>query len=74
MVRLCVIKQARLEVICILLSFATHHNMELHKMDVKCSLSFATHHNMKLHKMDVKCSFLNDIINEEVFVKQPPSF
>ncbi|RDY10489.1 hypothetical protein CR513_04985, partial [Mucuna pruriens] len=55
MVRLCVIKQARLEFILILLSFAAHHNM-------------------RLHQMDFKCAFLNGIINEEDFVKQPPSF
>ncbi|RDX80227.1 putative mitochondrial protein, partial [Mucuna pruriens] len=48
-------KNARLEAICILLSFATHHNM-------------------RIHQLDVKCIFLNGIINEEVFVKQPPNF
>ncbi|RDX91272.1 Copia protein, partial [Mucuna pruriens] len=37
-------------------------------------LSFASHHNMRLHQIYVKCAFLNDIINEEVFVKQPPGF
>ncbi|RDX96797.1 hypothetical protein CR513_20511, partial [Mucuna pruriens] len=37
MVRSCVIKQARLEVIRIFLSFASHHNMIYHQMDVKCA-------------------------------------
>ncbi|RDX70448.1 hypothetical protein CR513_50307, partial [Mucuna pruriens] len=29
---------------------------------------------MRLHQMDAKCVFLNSIINEEVYVKQPPEF
>jgi hypothetical protein len=31
-------------------------------------------HNIKLYKMDVKSAFLNGYIQEEVYVKQPPSF
>ncbi|RDX68010.1 hypothetical protein CR513_53050, partial [Mucuna pruriens] len=29
---------------------------------------------MRLHQMDFKCAFLNSIINEEVFLKQPHGF
>ena len=37
-------------------------------------LSFATHHGMMLYQMDVNCVFLNGLIKEEVYVKQPPGF
>ncbi|RDX95613.1 hypothetical protein CR513_21838, partial [Mucuna pruriens] len=37
-------------------------------------LSFAAHNHMRLHQMDVRCDLLNDIINEEVYVKQPLGF
>ena len=37
-------------------------------------LAYASHMDFKLYQMDVKSSFLNGFINEEVFVKQPPSF
>ncbi|RDY04465.1 hypothetical protein CR513_11832, partial [Mucuna pruriens] len=37
MVRLCIIKQARLEANHILLSFVARHNMRLHQIDFKCA-------------------------------------
>jgi hypothetical protein len=37
-------------------------------------LAYATHHNFKLYQMDVKSAFLNDPIQELVYVEQPPSF
>jgi hypothetical protein len=40
---------ARLEAICILLAYASHHEM-------------------KLYQIDVKSAFLNDFINELVYV------
>ncbi|RDY07236.1 hypothetical protein CR513_08687, partial [Mucuna pruriens] len=48
-------KQAKLEVIHILLSFSVHDNM-------------------RLYQMDVKNIYLNGIINEEAYVKQPLKF
>jgi hypothetical protein len=37
-------------------------------------LAYATSHNIKLYQMDVKSAFLNDKINELVYVEQPPGF
>jgi hypothetical protein len=31
-------------------------------------LAYATHHDFKLYQMDVKSAFLNEPINEEVYV------
>ena len=41
---------------------------------IRILLSFASHMNIKLFQMDVKCAFINRVINEEVYVKQPPGF
>ena len=37
-------------------------------------LSFATYRNIKLYQMDVKNTFLNGLIQEEVYIEQPPRF
>jgi hypothetical protein len=37
-------------------------------------LAFATSKGFKLYQMDVKSSFLNGVIQEEVYVRQPPGF
>ena len=37
-------------------------------------LSFSTHHGMMLYQMDIKSTFLNGLIKEEVYVKQPHGF
>jgi len=41
---------------------------------IKLLLSYAVNHGIILYQMDVKSAFLNGVIDEEVFVKQPPSF
>ena len=41
---------------------------------VRLLLVFACMSGFKLFQMDVKCAFLNGIINEEVYVEQPPGF
>jgi len=41
---------------------------------VRLLLVFAYMSGFKLFQMDVKCAFLNEIINEEVYVEQPPGF
>ena len=42
--------------------------------DVRLLLAYACMSNFKLSLMDVKSAFLNDFLNEEMYVSQPPSF
>ena len=45
------------------------------RLDVICMLvTFASHMGIKLFHMDIKCAFLNDFLNEEVYVEQPLRF
>ena len=37
-------------------------------------LAFTCYKIFILYQMDVKSAFLNEFINEEVFVEQPPGF
>ena len=41
---------------------------------IRILLAYASHHEIKLYQMDVKSAFLNDFINELVYVDQPPGF
>ncbi|WVZ71024.1 LOW QUALITY PROTEIN: hypothetical protein U9M48_019651 [Paspalum notatum var. saurae] len=41
---------------------------------IRILLAFAASKGFKLQQMDVKSAFLNRIIEEEVYVRQPPSF
>jgi hypothetical protein len=41
---------------------------------IRIPLAFATSKEFKLYQMDVKSAFLNTIIQEEVYVRQPLSF
>jgi hypothetical protein len=41
---------------------------------IQILLTYAASHNIKLYRMNVKSVFLNDKINELVYVAQPPSF
>ena len=41
---------------------------------IRMLLVFACYKNFILYQMDVKSVFLNGLINEEVFVEQPPGF
>ena len=41
---------------------------------IRLLLSYAVNHGIILYQMDVKSAFLNGVIEEEVYVKQPPGF
>jgi hypothetical protein len=41
---------------------------------IRILLAFAASKGFKLYQMDVKSTFLNGVIQEEVFVRQPPDF
>ena len=41
---------------------------------IRIILAFASYMDFKLHQMDVKSAFLNGVLEEEVYVKQPPGF
>ena len=38
---------------------------------IRMILSFAAQYNLVLHQMDVKTAFLNGLLNEEIYMKQP---
>jgi hypothetical protein len=37
-------------------------------------LAFSVAKGFKLHQIDMKSAFLNDVLEEEVYVRQPPGF
>ena len=41
---------------------------------IRMLLAYASIMNFKLYQMDVKSAFLNGLIQEEVYVEQPPGF
>jgi hypothetical protein len=41
---------------------------------IKILLAFVASKGFKLYQMDVKIAFLNGVIQEEVYVRQPPDF
>jgi hypothetical protein len=41
---------------------------------IRILLAFATSKGFKLYQMDMKSTFLNCVIQEEVYVRQPPDF
>jgi hypothetical protein len=45
-----------------------------HLEAIRILLAFATSKGFKLYQMDVKITFLNGVIQEELFVRQPPGF
>jgi hypothetical protein len=41
---------------------------------IRILLAFSMAKGFKLHQMDVKSAFLNGMLEEEVYVRQPPGF
>jgi hypothetical protein len=41
---------------------------------IRTIMELAAKMKWKLHQMDVKTTFLNDVIEEEVYIEKPPSF
>jgi hypothetical protein len=41
---------------------------------IRILLAFSVAKGFKFHQMDVKSAFLNDLLEEEVYVRQPPGF
>ena len=41
---------------------------------IRLLIAFASYKGFKLYQMDVKTAFLNGILQDEVYVKQPPGF
>jgi hypothetical protein len=41
---------------------------------IRLLLSYAVNHSITLYQIDVKSAFLNDVIFEELYVRQPPRF
>jgi hypothetical protein len=45
-----------------------------HLEAIRILLAFAASKGLKLYQMDVKSAFLNGVIYDEVFLRQPPGF
>jgi hypothetical protein len=56
------------------LDFRETFALVAHLEAIRILLAFAASKGFKLYQMDVKNHFLNGVIQEEVYVRQPPGF
>jgi hypothetical protein len=56
------------------LEFGETFALIAHLEAIRILLAFAASKGFKLYQMDVKSIFLNGIIQEEVYARQPPGF
>jgi hypothetical protein len=56
------------------LEFGETFALVTHLEAIRILLAFATSKGFKLYQMDMKSVFLNGIIQEEVYARQPPGF
>jgi hypothetical protein len=56
------------------LEFGETFALVTHLEAIRILLAFATSKGFKLYQMNVKSVFLNGIIQEEVYARQPPGF
>ena len=61
---------SRLDTIRLILVLTTQHEWVVHHLDVKSEFK----HGWVVHHLDVKSAFLNDDLQEEVYVAQPEGF
>jgi hypothetical protein len=56
------------------LDFGETFALVAHLKAIRILLAFVASKGFKLYQMDVKSSFLNGVIQEEMFIRQPPGF
>jgi hypothetical protein len=56
------------------LDFGETFDLVAHLEAIRILIAFATSKGFKLYQMDVKITFLNGVIQEEVYVRQPAGF
>jgi hypothetical protein len=56
------------------LDFGEIFALDAHLEAIRILLAFAACKGFKLYQMDVKNIFLNGVIHEEVYIRQPPYF
>jgi hypothetical protein len=56
------------------LDFGETFALVAHLEAIRILLAFAASQGFKLYQMDMKSAFLNGVIQEEVYVRQPPGF